>query len=241
MSSIIIPGFPPCLSGQIDLPDMGELLLSPAFQNIEAEDFMKSATGFQKELLSAIPLKHDRKYVSVRMGVWLLQCGTRSHTDGAGDWHIDGHHPQGLDRDHIVPCERVFIMSSPCTALTEFNDTELSVPAQEDESRNSFINRVRKTEIHHQLAPRAIQPCRIYEFDRHFHRAVEPKRIEFRFFIRIVETDSACKLRLPLKNVSILDLATSQRHVNIAYELDRVSIFLQDRLKAVGANSPVDH
>jgi len=45
---ISVPGFPEDVSGQIELPDIGELLVSPAFQNISAENFLKYATDYDQ-------------------------------------------------------------------------------------------------------------------------------------------------------------------------------------------------
>jgi len=205
-----IPGFPSEVSDPIELPDIGELLMYPAFQGIAADDFLRYATDFQRYLLGRVGLRHDRRHVIIRSGVWLLEPGSRSHVNNTGDWHFD-----------VDP--RVFIMSSPCSALTEFNITPLEIESSESETSTALANRIGRQHDRFGVIGRKIEPCRIYTFDNHLHRAVNPRRIEFRFFLRVKETDEPPFERQPLKRVS-LRMVDGPSRLNIEYDDDRVSI-----------------
>jgi hypothetical protein len=217
---ISIPGFPEEVSEPIELPDIGELLMYPYFQGITADDFLKHATDFQKYLLNQVPLRHDRKSVIVRCGVWLLRPGTRSHVNQQGDWHFDGESPFA----HVFPDERIFVLSSPCSALTEFNLHPLEIESTPEETRDDVANRIREDPGAFGVVGRPIRPCCIYTFSNHLHRAVDPKRIEFRFFLRVRETDKPGSVRGPLKDVYLQNLdGVKERH--IVYDRDKVSIY----------------
>lgn len=220
VTKVSIPGFPSKVGGPYDLPDIGELLLFPAFQGIAPEDFRHYATDFQKYIFDQIPLRNDKKNVLIRSGVWLLQPRTRSHVSGRGDWHIDG---MG-DYDHILPRERVYILSSPCHALTEFNVNPLEIESRDGENRYQFVSRIKRNPFAYGIVGLPIKPCQLYLFENHFHRAVEPDRIEFRFFLRVRETDALPFSKEPLKNLEICDVGSRQGIANIDYTSDGVLI-----------------
>ena len=194
----------------------------PAFQGIGADDFLRCATDFQRHLFNKIPLKNDKRYVIVRLGVWLLRPGTRSHVNHHGDWHIDG----GSDYDHLHPEQRVFILSSPCSALTEFNLNPLEVESSPNETLTDFYKRISTAPEEFGVIGQAIEPCRIYTFANHLHRAVDPKRMEFRFYLRVRETDAPdISTTKPLRTVSLRDAGTGVERRHIEYSQDKVSIY----------------
>jgi hypothetical protein len=215
-----IPGFPTEISEPIELPDIGELLMYPAFQGIDADNFQKHATDFQRYLFSKVPLRNDRQYVTVRSGVWLLEPGTRSHTNYTGDWHFDSD-------------PRVFILSSACSALTEFNLNPLRIESIPGESTVAFVNRIGRSPEAFGIMGRKIEPGRIYTFESHLHRAVDPKRIEFRFFIRIKETDDPPFSTGPVQRLFLRSINGPTR-LHVEYSADRVSICLPQSLRAQG-------
>jgi hypothetical protein len=213
--TVHIPGFPTEVSNPIDLPDIGELLMYPAFKGINADDFLKYATEFQRYLFNQIPLRNDRKNVIVRSGVWLLQPGTRSHVNNTGDWHFDSD-------------PRVFILSSPCTALTEFNVNPLEIESEGDETLTNLANRLSKSPEKFGVIGRKISPCRIYTFENHLHKAVNPERIEFRFFLRVKETDDPALLRSPVKQLFLRTVDGPER-LHIEYGPEKLSIYLHNQ------------
>lgn len=212
--TVLIPGFPIPMNQVIDFPDIAELLMYPQFQCIDAEDYRRYATDFQRYLLDQLPLKNDKGHVLIRSGVSLLEPGVRSHTGGNGDWHIDGIGPL----DHVVPLERVHIVCSPCKALTEFNLCPLAIEALDGETRQQFCRRIRACPSSFGVVPQAIQPGRVYTFENHLHRAVEPSRIEFRFFFRVRETDEVPETRKPLTKVHISAVQEKVTSVQIRYD-----------------------
>lgn len=215
-----LPGFPDEVSEPIELPDIGELLMYPAFQSIHADDFLKHATGFQRYLFHKIPVKNDRKYVLIRSGVWLLEPNSRSHVKTAGDWHIDGN----SDDCHINPDERVFILSSPCSALPEFNLNPVDIESDPTEIQRHFTRRITLDPEKYGIIPRKLDPCRIYTFENHLHRAVDPQRIEFRYFLRVRETNSPANRSVPIKELFIHDVGGADR-LNVQYGADKLSIY----------------
>jgi hypothetical protein len=217
-----IPGFPAEVSGPVELPDIGELLMAPAFQGILADDYRKHATQFQRCILDRLPLKHDKKYVVVRSGVWLLSPGMRSHVNREGNWHIDSHN----EHDYLEPEQRVYILSSPCSALTEFNLNPLEIEIPSDETRTRLCARLCADEMKYGVIGRPIEPCRVYTFTNHLHRAVDPKRVEFRYFLRVRETDvpEAFK-KAPIRSTSLRDARTGVESPHMEWGARKLSIY----------------
>ncbi len=234
--TILLPGMPNA-SDRIEMPDIAELLVSPAFQDIDADSFIKQASSCQREIFWRTPLKHDKKYVTVRVGVWLLQPRMRSHVLGEGNWHIDGSDNTGTDDEHIRPLQTVHILASRCSGLTEFSSVEMEVPTAGVETRNGFINRLRNSGIVNKLQPASIEAERFYTFDRHIHRIKEPQRMEFRFFLRVVERDVAPKNLGPLQTVLVRDLRRQMSIPNVIYDADTVAIHLPERARVLGCHS----
>lgn len=206
------------VSEEIELPDIGELLMYPAFIGISAENFLKHGTDFQRYLLGRIPFRNDKKNVLVSSGVWLLEPGTRSNVDNTGDWHFDTD-------------PRVFILSSPCSALTEFNVNPLTIGIRAGETPNEVAKRIRSNPQEYCVVGRKIDPCRVYMFDNHLHRAVDPKRIEFRFFVRAKETDQPALATAPIKEL-FLRVLNGPRQLHIEYGHSKVSIYLSGTMKS---------
>jgi hypothetical protein len=212
---LIVPGFPSEVSAPIELPDIGELLFAPFFQGIGPEEFLKHSTDFQASLFNQIPIRNDRRFITIRSGVWLLEPGSRSHVNFFGNWHIDGLSSSGMH-------ERYFILSSQCTALTEFNTTSMEEELFPLETHNDLLARLARDG---RLIPKRIDPCRIYTFEDHVHRAVDPCRIEFRFFFRVQESDDAePRTKAPLNKVKIRSCVTGIDRVNVEHDNGRVLI-----------------
>lgn len=214
LRKVRLPGFPTEASSFIVLPDIGELLMYPHFQGIAPEEYRRHATEFQRYLLDCVPLRNDKKHVLIRSGVWLEQPGARSLTAGSGGWHIDGLG----DYDHLHPEERVHILSSPCNCLTEFNLNPLQIDSPPNETRVQLTHRIRCCPSSFGVIGRSIKPCYVYTFENHLHQAVEPKRIEFRFFLRIRETDAPPFTKEPIKDVTLRDVVDGAKIAHINYD-----------------------
>jgi hypothetical protein len=191
MSEIVLKGFPTEIGNEIELPDMAELLAYPSFFDVSADDFYKYGTEFQKYLLDKTPLKNDKKTVSVLCQVKYLSKDTRSCTPVRAGWggHYEWHIDNEADNSHIytVPRDRVHLMTSQTTSMTEFLADEVSIPLPLDTPYTEF-----KEYLHdfpYLLKGKPMPANRIVTFDNHMHRATPSQRIEFKFMFRVVETD----------------------------------------------------
>jgi hypothetical protein len=229
-----IPGFPNEVSAPIELPDIGELLMYRPFGTILAEDYLQHANSFQKYLFELIPLKNNRKFISLRSAVWLLQPGSRSHVTRLANWHVDGG-----PNAHREPDQVIHILQSKCLALTEFNSQPFNITSPHNETRVAFSGRICRDPAAFGVVGRPVEPGRIYTFTNHLHRAVEPARIEFRFVLRVCESDTLPfehQRSAAMKAVSLRVVDNSEQQRHIEYLQDRVSIFYTDyvRKKAFG-------
>lgn len=191
-----LPGFPDEISAEIELPDFAELLAYPMFLRASPETLRSHGTDWQSRLLDLTPFRHDLPYRTVTTGVHIQSPGYRTlvgpssaHDRPHMGWHFDG----SREDDHLTGAERVFLMESPCTSLTQFNELPVEIDVERDvlEDRNQFTRYLMKHASSLGIRGRAIPPGRIVTFTNHLHRPVVPRRIEFRFFWRARESSLA--------------------------------------------------
>lgn len=195
---MILQGYPTEISEEIVLPDLAELLQMPTFFDNSPEDVYKYGTDFQKMLMDKTPLRNTKKTISVLSEVRLLypnfrSCtGVRSTVQGAGDeWHIDCEENENEGKLHIFdePRDIVHLLSNEVSCLTEFNlhEQEIDWKAEPTTANlSAFIDHLFANNL---VEAKAMPANRIVTFTNHLHRAVDPKRIEFRYMWRVVETD----------------------------------------------------
>ena len=189
----VLKGFPTEVSEYIDLPDIGELILYPSFFDIRIEDAYKYGTEFQKYLFDKVPLRHDKKHISVLWQVRLLTPRTRSCTgvpkngDSSREWHIDCEE----EKEHIYAREtdRVHLLTNKVTSPTEFLEEEVVVDKSPSTPYAEFIEYFHNNIHKFNVKPKAMEHNRIVTFTNHMHRATASKRPEFKFMMRLVETD----------------------------------------------------
>jgi hypothetical protein len=231
----ITPGFPEEVSEKIETPDIAELLMHPMFMVAEADTVWKYGSEFQKELLRKTPIKNNRKHVTVLSSVHLVHpemrtmTTSRSDNDNDREWHVDGFYYDG-SKEHIEPIETVHLFIAHTTALTEFAAHPLKI-------KGDIANKLDRMEFskylgdHHEelnIVPKSIEPCRIYTFSNHIHRAVPPKKIELRYSWRVRETD---RDDIPPVRHQILtsntyhDSRTQKQMSNILQDFNSVTIF----------------
>jgi hypothetical protein len=182
-----LPGFPTEVSPVIEMPDIAELLLMPMFNNINADDFYKYGTDFQRKLFDMTPFKGDMKYVSIKSHVQFVYpgVGTTGNKLDMGilnEWHIDFSRTKDHEKN---PPETWHILASPATCLTEFNTAAGTYEIEDHKQTRLWLNT--EGEAHH-LVPKMIEPCRLYTFTNHAHRATNALVPEFRYFYRVQET-----------------------------------------------------
>lgn len=195
MHEITMPGFPAAVSEVIDVPDMAELLMYPMFTNAHADTVWKNGCEFQKYLLSKVPLKYNRKNVTVYSSVHVVSPHMRpittfnaKHNTRGMEWHIDGY--EKFMHDHFEPHETIYLLLSNASKPTEFNTKELHIT----DPAVLAMNRIQYSEYMNKNADKFISGAPIknnvlYEFSNHLHRAVMPDRPEFRYTFRVRETD----------------------------------------------------
>jgi hypothetical protein len=66
--------------------------------------------------------------------------------------------------------------------LTEFNLNRLEIDSQPSENRRAFVHRVCQDPRKFGVVASKIEPCRIYSFENHLHRAVDPQPWNFGIF-----------------------------------------------------------
>lgn len=197
----LVPGFPTEISDYIEAPTIAELIRYPMFFNAAPEAVYKYGTEWQKKLLDAVPLRNDKRYVTVRMEVHIQAPGYRAATSTTGringkvgpGWHIDGEYPF----DYLHADERVHLYQTNCRTLTEFNvhpfEIEMPKPLTNEELSSYICKNLDKLPIVGKQAP----PNRIITFHNELHRNLTPKYLEFRFIMRVRETN---KLEPPHKD-----------------------------------------
>lgn len=182
MANFFMKGFPDVSPEVIELPNIAELLFYPSVCGL-AEDVYKKAPDFYKTLLDKAPLQNNKKYVTVASQLQFLHPGVRTNPNTPGfvieddQWHYDAH------------INHIFISEASCS--TEFNVKPMLLDIDE---RVDLA--VLSTYIHQNQEKLGIQTKRIphnqfVTFDiQHMHKATQPTQIEFRFFMKIVESDT---------------------------------------------------
>lgn len=186
LTSFKFDGFPKEVGKEIELPNIAELLLYPFFLDISADEFYKHGTDLHRKLINSAPLKHDMKYVTVTSHIQLLSPGVRAVYNKIGynlEWHIDSKfHDDANDRFHILMTD--------CSALTEFNESEVNVEVDSEIGHFDFLRYINDNEEKLGLKPRKVEPNKFTTFTNHIHRAIDPIQHEFRYFIRIIESNN---------------------------------------------------
>lgn len=180
-----LAGFPE-MSSPIEMPSIEEILYLPMFQIADIDMVYKEGGETYRRLLDQAPIKGDRKYI----GVWgYLQFLRPNAVSISYDsrWHIDSNKTafgsEEEDRYHLIVTD--------CTALTEFNTNPITLTVNEE-----IFNMPKMDQYIGNNAdilgfePKKIEPNRFVTFTpHHVHRAIEPSVPEFRFALRIVESN----------------------------------------------------
>lgn len=231
----VVQGFPTEISPELDPPEMAEMLGAPQFMRAPLESVLERGSEWQKQLLEATPFRHDKKYAMVSCGVHIQAPGYRTlAVGGAGvagphhDWHIDGERAD----DHLEHEERVFLLQTECSSLTQFNEHSFVVEAPEAVVRDRLLlaQHIRSRAEAYGVRGRAVPPNRIVTFTSHLHRPIVARRAEFRFFWRARESDHAEPSPAPGIGhaVKVWDIAAESVVDQILYEEGAIRIQLPD-------------
>jgi hypothetical protein len=234
----VLQGFPSELSPELRLPGISEMIRAPMFMRAPLESVLEHGTDWQKRLLDATPFRHDRKFAMVSCGVHIQAPGYRTLAVGGKgvaephqDWHIDGERPD----DHLAQEERVYLLQTACSSLTQFNARSfvLNAPGTIVRDRVQLAAYIRKRASSLGVRGRAVPPNRIVTFTSHLHRPVVAGSTEFRFFWRARESDRAIPSAPPGigRAVKVWDIAEGALVDQILYGHDGIRVHMPDARK----------
>jgi hypothetical protein len=170
---------------KLELPDISELLIFPFVGQVHLEDLRRNAPESLKYLIDRVQLRNDRKYVTVNMNVQLLSPNVTSAP--RSNWHFDSSSVREEDTTYI------HILSSECGAVTEFIKDDIHLPEFDEDVRVSELEVYMNRNLHliHRAGIVPIECGRFHTFNggRHVHRATRAKAPEFRFFMRVMESN----------------------------------------------------
>jgi hypothetical protein len=177
--------------------------------NVSPEDALKYGGDLTRAAMGAINLRNDHKYVVVDTKVHMLKPGMWPAPPG---WHTDAtprevngqpsfdpsngrQHISWQDReDAIAPRMHLLVTGAGC--LTEFftPDIELDVPDDGDNSLFKVMTRKVNDVVNHQRYGDTFiftsPSCTVVEWNWwDIHRGVVATQSEWRFLIRVTETD----------------------------------------------------
>lgn len=242
--SVILRGFPTEITEEIELPPIAELLTYPIFFDMPIEQAYRYGTDFQKKLISMVPLRGGKRFTSILSEVKFLDPYTRSCTgfskesmeDSRKEWHIDSEEyaEKGWMGGYEQETDIIHLLSSECTAMTEFNLNEIEVDFPAGRFLPDYIQHLRDNWDRYGIQGKDAPANRIITFSNHLHRAKAPKTYEFRYMFRVVETD---RLRPPSmnpynKNYITRVMTANNVHVPNVQQLDdRIVIYLPQSVK----------
>ncbi|MGN4665786.1 hypothetical protein ACTFRP_07850 [Bacillus cereus group sp. MYBK234-1] len=186
---------------EIEQPSIDVLKNTPALWNASLDDALKYGGELTKAAIGAMNLRHDRKYIVVDTKVHMLMPGM---CPAIPNWHSDGV-PRGSElRPEAKANPNIFAQEKMSTSrfhllvtgegcLTEFvgQPVELDVPAEPSTRLYGMVNQqVREKVAAGELEVFTAPTCTPIEFDWFdIHRGVEATKHEWRYLIRVTETD----------------------------------------------------
>lgn len=192
---ITVKGFPTQVGKYIELPDMAELLVYPYFVDNYIDDVYRKSPSFLKYLLDQVPLKGNKKYISVRSEVKFIHPQSRSCTNHYSaptghalhdfEWHIDSDISLELYNEET---DIVHLLSSDVECLSDFNKNEFTLDLDPATPYQDFIE-ILGRECRDKIIPQKAEPNRIITFTNHLHRAKPSTQHELRYMLRVVESD----------------------------------------------------
>lgn len=245
MKKTILKGFPTEISEYIEMPDMAELLTYPIFYDTSLEDAYKYGSEFQRKLIDMTPLRKTKKNISVLSQVRLLDSSYRSCTgnstkDEHAEWHIDCEEHE--DGEHIYHEDRdiVHLFTNECSSMTEFNLNEMEIEWDYNLPYKEFLHHLYNNREKFNLKYDKMPSNRIVTFTNHLHRAVDPKKIEFKFMFRIVETNRSRKTSPYMSDNTTHIIEYGNKKIdNISQTSDRITIHIPKTILDSGKYKPL--
>lgn len=203
MTKVLFNRNPFKLGKSIEQPTLNEIKNTLSLWNADLEDALKYGGELTRAAIDALDLKFDRKYIIVDTKIHMLIPNFYPAIPG---WHTDGV-PRGEKLDpsfkgkpNIFAQEnmsdtRFHLLVTGEGCLTQFIDgkIDLEVPNEPNYDLYKIIDSVVKDHIEHGQLNESVftvPTCTAIEFDWwNLHTGVRAKKHEWRFLIRVTETD----------------------------------------------------
>lgn len=188
---------------KIEQPPSSDIKQAIGLWSASLEDALKLGGDITRMAISAMHLRHDRKYVVVDVKTHMLMPGMWPALPG---WHTDGaprdekFNPQGLGApnqfaqelpDARSPRYHLLVTGQGC--LTEFIQGPLELPLPQEPTAELYAlisKQVREKVQTGEVKSESVPSCQAVEFDWHdLHSAVVATKKEWRYMIRVTETD----------------------------------------------------
>lgn len=187
----------------IEHPSQEEVKNTPGLFNASLEDAVRYGGDLTREALSALILKGDRKHIFVDTKISMLMPGMYPAIPG---WHTDGvPRPKDKSKPSIwaqlapyakSPHYHLLVTGEGC--LTDFITVpvQLNIPHDIGSDLYSKIDRdinsaLERKDVVLENNIKTIPTCTMVEWDWwNLHRAVAAKLHEWRFLIRVTESDT---------------------------------------------------
>lgn len=191
-------------AGTIPQPSEELIKNTPALHNASLDDAIKFGGDLTRQALSAMNLKHNRKHIIVDTKVHMLMP---TFSPALSGWHTDGV-PRGADFNPTARANpdieaqewledrnshfHLLVTGQGClTKFVKGQYHELDVPDQPDTALYRMLNeQVTAKVASGELEEYEVDSCTAYNWDWwDLHTAQPAKAHEWRFLIRVTETD----------------------------------------------------
>lgn len=189
------------LGNKIDQPTPDLVKNTMSLWNASLEDAARYGGDLTRAALSAMKFRHEHRYIVVDTKVHMLMPGMNPAIPG---WHTDGaprgprYRPDGDGPPDVwaqqdaalgLRSPRYHLLVTGNCCLTEFMPNPVELEIDKTPSVTLYANvteQVNRLKFHQFVAP----TCQVVEFDWwDLHRGVEAWGKEWRFLIRVTETD----------------------------------------------------
>lgn len=191
MTIFKVKGFPDRITKPLPLPGIAELMFSPFFARADAEYFYKNATDFQRRLLDSCDISNKNyRHITVDSYLQVLHphscaINIRMQKGFVNEWHFDG---KGREEDGVESQSTFHILQNECSANTVFNEVPFEVDITGDLKYYDILYQLnsRADEL---FTPKKMPANSFVTFTDHLHNSVSPIEREFRYFMRITESN----------------------------------------------------
>lgn len=194
---------PPQLGKSIEQPGDELVKNTLALWNCSVEDAVKYGGDLTRAAVGAMDIRGDRKYTVVDTKIHMLMPGFYPAIPG---WHTDGV-PRDAERnpahkgdpdilaqeDLSIRPHRFHLLVTGNGCLTEFMHDPLTLDVPDRPSTALYKTVTEQVDAHVKAAPLSAIPCNSCQVTTwdwwNLHRGVAATKHEWRFLIRVTETD----------------------------------------------------